>query len=157
MKNLENKKALAEAIAQEYSVFFPNSAVDVSKGVLGDGVVVECYLGNGKTFTNGISQNDPLDHAYWIYESEKGFEVTCDGIRLLVAPDENSYLAYDSVKIPFRKKKGDKSKIVKAMSKHFEKVRQAIDDNKNKLTEAHLKALESENIFVTPKLSTPLK
>ena len=105
------------------------------------------YFALGKDrseWANGIIQNDSLYHLMmigWNSFTEDHFikdkieaELTVGG-RLKIDPQGGSRMAFDFVKIGWRKKKDTPEKIINHIVSYFKKVKQVLMDNKDKLPE----------------------
>jgi len=125
---------LLETLSSQYNKHFPNSLAVVHKGCLGESYYLDCYLGNKETFTNGISHNDQMNHTYWIHDcsNENYYIVECEGIKLYCNTTD-PYRCMDGVRIPYRVKKGTPEKIINDFEKHFKKVYDIIQNNKERI------------------------
>jgi hypothetical protein len=121
---------LATTLAEEYKAIFPNSHAKAHPASFGTTAFLDTYIGTPATWSNGIRQNDPAWCMFTINKiAPHEFEITSSVGRLSVKPREGSYLAMESVKLPFRKKTGNINKIIPQMIKHFENMKQIIKDN----------------------------
>lgn len=123
MRNFD-MEALVNDIHSLLKHKFPNGNISVSSNrVLTESISVFVGLvGNVKELTGGIVGNDPLGARFTIFPDPKGFVVEAQLSNLSVEPEEGSYMAMGSVKIPFRKVRGDASKVLKAFERWSDSV-----------------------------------
>lgn len=125
---------------------FPTSLISI-KSATNLGASIHLYFALGKDrseWANGIIQNDSLYHLMmigWNSFTEDHFikdkieaELTVGG-RLKIDPQGGSRMAFDFVKIGWRKKKDTPEKIINHIVNYFKKVKQVLMDNKDKLPE----------------------
>ena len=124
---------------------FPNSFCSVKLvKMLGRAITIDCFLANDVSeLSHGYWQNDMFKISFWIHDMPNDFEVddvlpdvmtlTNASSHILITP-ENKYLAYDSVKVPFRKIVGNADKLISAFKKYVDRlydiVNQQIANNK---------------------------
>lgn len=133
-------------LVEIYYSKFPNSLCSVRLyKVLGRSIVIDCFLANDKSeLSGGYWQNDMFKISFWIHNMPNDFEVddvlpnvmtmTNDSSQILIVP-ENSYLAYDSVKVPFRKTVGNADKLISAFKKY---VNRLYDTVNQQITEGNI-------------------
>jgi hypothetical protein len=120
-------------IMQTYNDKFPNSLCSVRLvKVLGRAIVIDCFLAKDKTeLINSYWENDMFKICFWIHDIPNNFEpddimpdtmtlTNSNSYMLLTPPDH--YLAYGSVKIPFRKTVGNADKIINAFKKYVDRL-----------------------------------
>lgn len=128
-----------------YHSKFPDSLCSVKLvKMLGRAITIDCFLANDiSELSHGYWQNDMFKISFWIHNMPNDFEVddvlpnvmtlTNDSSHILISP-ENKYLAYDSVKVPFRKTVGNADKLISAFKKYVDRlydiVNQQIANNK---------------------------
>lgn len=123
---------LAEQLQNVYMKHFPKGRIIVRKQALGDeGFYVTTFLiGEQKDQSNGIWDNDPLLHTFGFEGiGNDQFEFTRLRGRLSVNPPEGSHLAMSSLKIAFRKTKGDAKKVVTNFEKYVQKMKKLVKDS----------------------------
>lgn len=114
--------------------------------------VVTLYFtvaGNKSELLNGITENDLSYTILFVYgidqdgklAPELSFEPVQGG-SILIKPLPGSHMAYDSTKVPLRKKKGTPEQIVQHVDKYFENLHRMLVYNKNLLPDDHLKLIE---------------
>ncbi len=120
-------------IIEIYHNKFPNSLCSVRlMKMLGRAIVIDCFLANDKSeLSGGYWENDMFKICFWIHNMPKDFEVndtmpdmmtlTNSSSHMLITPPDR-YLAFGSVKIPFRKTTGDANKIISAFKKYVDKL-----------------------------------
>lgn len=125
---------------------FPKSHVNVqvSKN-LGKEIDVFFTLGKNKSeWVNKIAENDPLYHRFMLaWNAFEDNEFTKDkfeaelsvGGSLKVLPGPKSYMAFDRVKIGWRKKTGTPEAILKHFDNYFNKMKKVLKDNFDNMTE----------------------
>ena len=134
-----------DRIIEIYHNKFPKSYCSVKLvKMLGRAITIDCFLANDVSeLSHGYWQNDMFKISFWIHDLPNDFEVddilpnvmtlTNDSSHILITP-ENKYLAYDSVKIPFRKTVGNADKLISTFKKYVDRlydiVNQQIIDNK---------------------------
>lgn len=117
-------KQLADDIDKLLKRKFPNGNTYARfSGNLTDSISVWVGLiGNVRELPSGIAGNDPFGAGFMIFRDPKGFVVESPRSNLNVEPEEGSYMAMGSVKIPFRKVRGDEKKILKAFDRWADKA-----------------------------------
>ncbi len=150
-------------IENAYKQRFPNSGISISLGALGgDTCFIRLYLGeNQSEFINGIAGNDILHVGFAIYQSENVYgdnpkltddlelpdtlimEVNQNSITTI--PD-NQYMAYGSVRLPYRKTKGSPKKIIQVFSKDVDILKQTLENlyNEGKIHDNHKEIVEKK-------------
>lgn len=122
-----------EKMIEVYHSKFPDSKCGVRlwKG-LGRSIVINCFLANSASeLSGGYAENDMFNICFWIHDLPDNFEVddvlpdvmtmTNHNSGMLIAP-ESRYLAYDSVKIPYRKTTGNADKIIASFRKYVDRL-----------------------------------
>lgn len=114
---------------------------------LGKSIQISFLLGKDKTeWANQIPENDPMKHMFFIWLNKMGDDdilpekigiELSQGGYLLVRPKEGSHLAYDRVKIGFRKKTGTPEQILKHVDTYFKKAKQVLLKNKDRMAGSH--------------------
>lgn len=79
----------------------------------------------------GVAMNDPAYTTLQLKQvTATTYELTAvNGVSLLVKPKAGSNMAFDSIKIPFRKKTGTLNTVLTALGKFFTKRAEIIDAN----------------------------
>jgi hypothetical protein len=122
-----------DKLVEIYHSKFPNSLCSVRLyKVLGRSIVIDCFLANNKSeLSGGYWENDMFKICFWIHDLPNDFEMTDTLPETMVLTNHNShvlikpqskYLAYDSVKIPFRKTTGNANKIIATFKKYVDKL-----------------------------------
>lgn len=118
------------AVKNIYAKYFPNSMCTVRyMKNLGGALWIDFYLaGDPSEFINNIAQNDMFRCCLGIYLNGEGKEdafgtqtLTASNSSIAVAPD-NKYLAFGTVKIPFRKTAGDAKKLLQVIDKYCKRL-----------------------------------
>ena len=116
-----------------YHSKFPNSLCSVKLvKMLGRAITIDCFLANDVfELSNGYWQNDMFKISFWIHDMPKNFEtidimpntmtLTNNSSYIAITPPDH-FLAYGSVKIPFRKTVGNADKIINAFKKYVDRL-----------------------------------
>lgn len=135
-------------IQKTISKIFSKSFVKVNLSKrLGKTIQISFLLGKDKSeWINGIPENDPMKHMLFIWldrmgddnilPDKIGIELSQGG-DLTVRPKEGSHLAYDRVKIGWRKKTGTPEQILKHIDNYFKKAKQVLLKNKDRMSSSH--------------------
>lgn len=142
---------LASEIESTIKGIFPNSYIEsYYSSHLHPSITIRFTLGKGKEeWANGIIQNDPAFHVLMVDGMDKEGTIskplTLERSHgsVMIKP-EDRYMAYGRLKIPFRKVTGDKAAIVKGVKGYFERLKKALQGNKDKLTDQHLELVGSK-------------
>lgn len=141
----QNAQTMEKDIEKIIKKYFPKSYVDVyfSKNLLPH-ITIVFAIGQKKDWSNGIFENDPMSTKMMI---TGGFndDGTLSGDPMefekimgkLYLKSTDKFYAYDSVKLPVRKKKGDYNSILKAVDSSFAKMKQLVKSNLDKLDDSH--------------------
>lgn len=132
-------------LLDNYKSVFPESLCVIELGALGgDTFFVNYYLAGDKSeFPNGYEQNDIFHIQFHILQPRSRFEnaerltddtelsenltLTVDNKTIFTKP-ENSYMAYGSVTLPFRKTVGNADKILTALLKYAEITKKTLTE-----------------------------
>ena len=143
-KNTEADQ-FAEEIIKVMKKYFPNSYCDAHYSTnLGEGIYVKFLLGSKKEWFNGIPENAPAKIVGWI-ENIRGGNLSDtliwepDAGSVLIKPVKNPHLAYERVKFPIRKTKGDSKKILKTIDTLFSRTKKILKDTVPQMTDEHQK------------------
>ncbi len=131
MKFVEFKEEIQKAYAKR----FPNSLCEVSIfKCLGRSLYITCrFAENEKEVPFGIMGNDMFCTSMSINLPDnfgdddnlpESMVMEWQSSFIKVKP-ESKYLAYDAVKVPYRKTTGDAKKIIKALDKYFQRLYEA--------------------------------
>lgn len=129
-------------VESAYKKQFPRGEIRTRFKASGFGGGITFYFGvqNKSDWFNNIWDNDPAASIVMIRGDFDGDQmpekVEADLIRgksLLIAPASDSHMAYDSVKIGWRKKSGSPEQIARHMAAYFAKMRQTVENNRGKL------------------------
>ena len=105
---------------------FPNSYMRFSSPCLGDKdsmFFLNFTLLYPGDYPNNISENDPMGHMFDIKRKGESLVLTKNRGRIMTNPKEGSYMAMDSVKVPFRKATGNDKKITLTFDKYLTKLK----------------------------------
>ena len=138
---IETGDDLAKEIEKSAKKNFPNSYYmgQFSVGIA-PSVHIVFFLASDKSKTaNKIAENDPAFHRFLIFGYNKDgtpgpkLEATMSQGDLTVFPGEGSHLAFDRVKVGWRKKKGTPEQIAKHFDAYFGKLKKAVKDNMERI------------------------
>lgn len=139
---------LAEELQSVITGIFPNSRAAVKFSTnLAPSIRISFTLGKDKDeYVNGIYNNDPAHTSLWVEGMEKDGSISKSLVLSMsqgsiFVKSTSPYMAYDRIKVPFRKTTGDKAAITKAVKTYFERLKKLLQDNKDKLTDEHLKLI----------------
>jgi len=149
-KNLNestNAVEFAETIQNTIRKNFSKSFVNVNlSNRLGKSIQISFLLGKDKSeWASGIAENDPMKHMLFIFLGKMGEDnILPDKIKIelsqggsLAVKSENPHLAFDRVKIGFRKKTGTPEQILKHIDNYFKKAKQVLLKNKDRMATSH--------------------
>ncbi len=132
---------LSLEITNTYHKYFKDSHIQAKLTIsIGDAFFpITTYLGDGSTkeFSNGIRQNDPLINTFYLegFDKEGNYKYNGDlllytdgRIGLSVKSDDPMY-AYQTIKVPFRKTKGDSRKILQTLDRTFKRLYDVVKEN----------------------------
>lgn len=139
----------AKEIEQTIKKHFPKSGVvsRYSEGLDRSITVWFTLQGDDSKHANGISHNDPAHQLIHIWFGDgrrrdlseqtddipEKFTAENDMASLMVMPSPGSHMAYESVKLPWRKKTGNKAAILKHIGTYFGRVKKIVKDNFDRL------------------------
>lgn len=136
----EDTQKLMDSIEKEFKKNFPNGFADVRlTRIIGNPFISISFglIGSINDVSNKIRENDPALHYFHIegLSSEGGLtdsmEVRKVTGSLKVKPEKDSHMAMGRVKIPFRKFKGDASKIESGFVREIKKIRDTVKKHKD--------------------------
>lgn len=139
---------LAADLKSAITSIFPDSYISVKySNDLVPAITVGFALGKDKSeWSSGIIHNDPAHTLFLIYGMEedgsikKPLEPKHSMGNITVKPD-SPYMVYGRVKVPFRQTKGDAPAMLKMIKTYFERLKKALQDNRDKMTDEHLKLI----------------
>lgn len=148
LENESDTTKLASDIESTVKGVFPDSYVAAGfRWNLYPSIIVKFTLGSGKDeWENGIIQNDPAHTIFMVDGMDKDGSInkalTLEKSHgsILVKPT-NPHMAYGTIKVPFRKVTGDQTAILKGVKNYFEKLKKVLQDNRDKMTDRHLKTI----------------
>ena len=123
-----------EAVKAAYAKRFPQSACEVKIfKCLGRSLYIDCYLAGDKSeflygyaandmFAVGMSINLPDDFGD---DDDLPEKLVLEWNNSDIKAKPESWLAYDAVRIPYRKTTGDAKKIIKTADKYFQRLYEA--------------------------------
>ena len=139
-KAYNNADELANDIKLEIKKIFPKSWVDAKFSSSFYPSITVMFTLTPKDKSNVTRHNDPVYHDLVIDGISKdgilGDKVTVDvniGGTINITPKPGSYLAFDKLKVGWRKKTDVPDKIVKYIGDYFKKLKQMILSNKDKM------------------------
>ena len=138
---METIKEVMTAVQEAYKKVFPNSHTYITSSSLGCKDINDkdnfshCFvnfLGDKASFSNGIEHNDLFRHMFWVNspadkDGKYTLELGAVGSGFTVKDSSVQYTQCRRVKVPFRKKTNTPEKIVQAMTKHFKKLRETLE------------------------------
>jgi len=123
---------LTESMEETFKKYFPKSHCYIKVvNIIGEFIQVNLYLGSGEEdWSGGYEQNDCLNCKFIIHDIDKEenyYELEKCASSFHVEPWEHeSYLAYSTVKVPYRKLKGNADKIIKGFDKYCKKLKDSL-------------------------------
>ena len=88
-------------------------------------------IGKTELCANKIRENDPMHTLLSIEQTGEQFTVKLVAGGLSLNPEKGSYLAMNTIKLPFRKFTAKNEKdLLNKMDKFFDKLRSFVDENK---------------------------
>lgn len=137
IKEDNNFEDLQNKLQSAYKELFPYGEIIFRKQSLGGkGFIITLTMLSKEDWPNKIIQNDPIFTNIFINEignDQLEAELTHGG-RLMLQPEEHQRMyAMVPFKVPFRKTKGSEDKILKTLNQYFMKMRQAVDNNAEKI------------------------
>ena len=144
---MTDAEKLIPQISKIISDNFPNSSklVRFNTRFL-NSVEIDFVLGTKKEWANGIIQNAPLSFHAFIYNFDNEGNAIKDKYSFepaycrLTIKSTNPMYAYQSIKIPTRKGKGDEKQLINSINKFFKNMKKIVVDNKHLMTDEHQKA-----------------
>ena len=137
---IENEaEDLLSQLEKVYHKYFPNSYFGGSfSNSLSSSLSWRTALGKDKSeFHGGYIENDPVNQLFFIRGFEKdgsyenlSFERSIGNISV---PSKSPYMAFDRVKLPFRKATGDANKILRAWEDYVRKTYDLVKANKDEI------------------------
>ena len=144
---------LVSAIERAIRKHFPKSALRVrfESNMMKPGItIVFAIAGSKAEVPNGIMQNDLSYTTLFIWGTDKegNLEPTLQfdpsqGGRIMTKPPEGSHLAFGSVKVGLRKKKGTPEQVLKHIDTYFSRLRKTLKANKDNLPANQVSMLKS--------------
>jgi hypothetical protein len=142
----------AKEIEQTIKKHFPKSGVAAryKEGIARSITVWFTLQGDPSKHSNKIAQNDPAHQIIHVwFDKGKGrdpvdqddtlpekFSVDNGSPRLTIRPGPESKLAFDRVKLPWRKKAGNKATILKHIDTYFARTKKIVKDNFDRLPDS---------------------
>lgn len=143
-EDIGNIETVLHNLENIFYKYFPKSFVQAKFSVkLMPSATVVIALGKDKSeWPSGYWENDPMDTRFWIYGMDKegnyqNLSLECSGISIMTVPPEGSYLAFGSIKVPFRKGKGDQKSIERTFESAISKLHDAVKANADDIQQAH--------------------
>lgn len=130
---------LIAALTEAISNTFPKSFVDVSFSErLGKDVTIRFALGKDKSeFPNGYIENDPAKQIIMVaYDQINDDNTLFDKINVkmvqgdnIAVPSKVPHLAFERIKVGFRKRTDTPERIVQYIDNYFQKLKQVLIEN----------------------------
>ena len=127
-------KEFKEEIRTAYAKRFPNSICEVSIfKCLGRSLYITCrFVGDEKEAPYGIIGNDMFCASMSINlpdnfgdDDDLPENMVLEWQSSCIKAKPEGWLAYDAIKVPYRKTTGDAKKIIKAVDKYFQRLYEA--------------------------------
>lgn len=145
-KKITDVDTFVDAIDSTIRKIFPKSYINVKYSErLTKSIGISFTIGNGKSeYANGIINNDPAHHTFhiWLDKMVDGVlppkvvtEIGTGGT--LYVKDETGRMAFNTIKVGWRKKTGTPQQTVKHFDTYFKKLMKAFVDNKENLVQSH--------------------
>lgn len=138
-ESLELAEGVLQALKAVFTKHFPKSRISGEFSTnLSPSIHIRFYLGNDRAdFSSNIPENDPMIHDIFVWMKnavdDQGYitgPITLERSRgSLSVTDPTGRMAFNRVKIPFRKTTGDGKKVVQAFEKYLVRLKQAVKDN----------------------------
>ena len=144
--DMSDSDKLASDIEQAVKKHFPDSYIKSKySNNLGPMITISFTLGKDKDeWANGIINNDPVKTALFVNGMNRDGSISGSleltkhhGDVMVKSKDRN--MAFDRVKVPFRKTTGDPKAIVKAVDTYFSRLKKILQDNRDNLRDEDLK------------------
>lgn len=119
-----------EEVKKTYNSYFPNSRCVAKLSTnLGSAVFIDCFIANSlEEEPNKITGNDMFHIGFVIHMDRETLDDEFETHTIqttsnyIAVKSSNRYLAFDAVKIPFRKTTGDAKKIISAFDRFVDKL-----------------------------------
>lgn len=144
---LNDAEQLSKDVVGIMKKHFPNSYHNAKWGVrLYESIQGTFILGTKSQWTNGIAHNSPCHFSFVIDGMEDGnigeskivFEAS-GGLSFLIEPIKQTWMAYESIKVPARKKTANSKAILKHIDGIFSNLKKTLKKNFDKMTPEHQK------------------
>ena len=130
----------ATEVKKEFRNEFKSAFITANVGTgLGRFICITFGIQSKDKWANGYFENDPASHKIMLHLNDDATFKTGEGLELLmggvvhVTPAPDSYLAWDSVKVGWRNKKGTPEKMLLHLKKYFAKLKTVAKENQEKI------------------------
>jgi hypothetical protein len=144
--NIMNADEFIAAVSAAFKKHLPHGQI---KGWFSDRLLPAVTFhfllqGDKSKYVMNIARNDPAYHIAQVYGFDKEGNIkgkleadVLTGGSLHVKPAPDSYMAFDSVKIGWRKKTGTPEQVVKHFDNYFGKMKKVAKDNFERIPDRH--------------------
>lgn len=146
-EGIDNAEDFVKEIEKTIKKHFPKSYVHVyfSKN-LTTSLTIRFAVGRKKDWSGGIIHNDIAHAIMSIWNIEENGDITGKlqfdphhAGSYVISPGPDSYMAFDRIKVPVRKKTGTPEQILKSIDKYFGDLKKSLKTNFDKITPDHQK------------------
>lgn len=143
---IENANDFVPEIEKVIKKYFPKSTLQVKFDTrFAATISIQFAVGQKSDWSNGYFENDISRTTMMIWGFDKEGNMPKGKIQLdphiagkiYITPGPGSYNAYDSVKIPIRKKTGTPEQILKSLDAYFADLKKTLKANKDKFSKSH--------------------
>lgn len=127
----DNSELIA-GIEAAFKKYFPNGMIKAqTKKTIGSwGVSVNAaMIGQQSDQQSNIWRNDPIYMMFTIEGNPDAYVAERLLGNVSVKPEAGSHYAMDTIKVPFRKSRGDVKKMIKTFDTHFSRVKAVVKEN----------------------------
>jgi len=124
---------------------FPGSTnhVQHSKN-LKESIYIRFAIGKKSDWGGGIAENTPVSFSAFIWEikdsqlsDEMVYEPRNSNAYITIKPVKNLHMAYESIKVPARKTKGNAARILKAIERNLTSLKAKVKENIDAMMPEH--------------------
>jgi len=143
---IETADEFVPMIEKTIKKHFPKSTVQVKFDTrFASAITIQFAVGTKQDWSHGYFENDISRTTMMIWGFDKEGNMPKGKIQLdphiagkiYVIPGPGSYNAYDSVKVPIRKKTGTPEQVLKSIDKYFSDLKSTLKANKDKFSKSH--------------------
>lgn len=123
-----------DKLESSFKKYFPNGWANIRRvSIIGSPIIkFEFGLVDRNELTSKILMNDPAYHLFLIDGEPDGYEAKLSIGSISVNTDKQ-HLVMDSIKSPWRKSKGDATKLLKTYNTFFTRLKKLVKDNENEI------------------------